>query len=152
MCQNLQSLRSSEENLFHICIFKKLLLWLLNTLHRNLWTHLWYSCGLNHHTRHNWRPSSWYKAGLTHGLAKNDEVFLGIFPSLSPCSPCFLLVSGPVLLLQCEWCLTPLAGFALSPCLFQKSECYHRHTHRSLSGGGKLMEAGLFGPMAPGCP
>lgn len=69
MCQNLQSLKSSEENLFHICISKKLRLWLLNTLHRNIWSHLWYSCGLVYHTCHNLRPPHCFKESQAHSLA-----------------------------------------------------------------------------------
>ena len=96
MCQNLQRLQSSEENLFHICVSKKLLLRLLNTLHRNLSTHLWYSCALDYHTCHASRPPHYYKESQrqTCELAEKDDEILEVFPSHSsfPLLPWSLLV------------------------------------------------------------
>lgn len=69
MCQNLQRLQSSEENLVHICISKKLLLWLLHTLCRNLCTRLWYFCGFDYHTCHTMGPPNSYEDSQADSLA-----------------------------------------------------------------------------------
>lgn len=99
MCQNLQRLQSSEENLVHICISKKLLLWLLNTLHRNRSTYLCYSCGFDCHTCHTLRPSHCYgesQEWLTSWLGRNYGEILEVSPALSSrprvslASPCLL--------------------------------------------------------------
>lgn len=148
MCQNLQRLRSSEENLFHICFSKKLRLWLLNTLHRNLWTHLWYSCGFDYHTCHTLRPSQCREESQADSLAGQElwrDSRRPAFTALPSASLLSLLASHPnrfcSTMHHCLICIISLFIFAVRVLLPTGSRVSHR-------GAGVRLRAVLTVPVA----